>query len=109
MITRKSEVADQVLRAFTKLDKSTYERYILEFYQNWRETGYFLIETERRNKAVAFARYRNTDDIVVYYGEPNDFNMIGNIPSELVYKVKRFFQPGDVKLAAKFIFDYFKN
>lgn len=68
-------------------------------YENGREHGFFI---EKGDKAVAFSEYRNSDDIVVYYGGNADFDE-DHIPTDDTYRRKKFFKYQEYEAAAKFI------
>ena len=57
-------------------------------------------------KAVSFAENRNSDDIVIYFGTRDDFNVVGNF-NEKVYSEKKFFGYEQYNQAAKFIAEFF--
>jgi hypothetical protein len=104
-----TKLADSVLKEFKKLariSESTREMDIYS-YTNGREQGYTLNESFGNNqRKVAFAEYRKSDDIVVYFGQRTDFERNTNIPSEAVYESMKLFDYNKPDQAAEFIFDY---
>lgn len=85
-----------------------------EFYMNGRELGYSITrlsmkpngdEIELISKQFVFANNRNSDSIVVYFGEPRGFSMQGNVPSSDIYAKRRFFadQKDVVDFAIEFL------
>jgi hypothetical protein len=69
-------------------------------YVNCREQGFAIASN---TCTVAFSEDRNSDDIVVYVGGSHQFDFNTNIPSDEVYKNRRYFHAGAYALAAKFI------
>lgn len=110
--------AKRVLTAFRKLVKSRHrggqsEGWIAtQYYINGRERGYSLREYVHTNsfdnsrRVVSFAENRNSDNIVVYFGNVEDFDINTNIPIDVVYRRARYFGVGRADLAAEFIYDY---
>lgn len=83
----------------------------VESYSNGREQGFAIDNGAggENYRKVAFAEFRNSDEIVVYAGRGYlAFDMSGNTPSEQTYASKKFFQPGDYKGAAAFINKFFE-
>jgi len=105
-IFRTTELADSILAEIEKIvvENEDEKDYYLEPYQNGREHGYAL---RADRKKVAFAEYRNTDNLVLYLGCIMDFEPNGNIPSEKVYAKKEFFAPTNLSGAAKRMLEYF--
>lgn len=107
LYSRNDTAARKVLAEIRKLshlygDKS--DIVTIETYSNCREQGFALDSCVDRK--VAFSEYRNTDDIVVYFGGRADFTFNTNIPNEEVYESKRFFRYNQIEQAAKFILKY---
>ena len=102
------EVAEGVLAAIQKqVSKLKCHEWILSHYTNGREHGYHLHNWETR-RAVSFAEYRNSDNIVVYAGEEKEFEFNTRIPDDNVYEGKMMFAPGDYKHAATYIVQFLK-
>lgn len=80
------------------------EHFWLETYTNGREKGFAI--TSFRTK-IAFSEYRSSDSIVVYEGKNVDFSLAGNMPSDEIYRDKKFFST--VEAAADHIRDRMKN
>lgn len=76
---------------------------IVEPYANGRERGWVVINN---GKSAAFSENRNSDDIVIYTGNYADFAMAGNVPSDKVYKSKKFFSCTEPYEVAKFILEF---
>ena len=87
-IRRTMKLADAVL-AYVEFMMDYDEDYVLEPYQNGREHGYLLRSYESW-RCVAFSENRNSDDIVLYYGDTHDFQMAGNVPSESAYSKAKY-------------------
>jgi hypothetical protein len=107
----KMQPAQDVLTHVEKLSGKR-NAFHLEAYANGREQGYAIANfdsTLPKYPRVAFAEYRNSDQIVVYFGTYHDFDMQGNTPSDKVYHDARFFAHDDARGAAKFIVKYLKT
>lgn len=91
-----------------KLPPQKYEDYLqVQSYANCREQGFCLhLDTDH---TVAFAEWRRSDEIVVYFGGRKDFDMNTNIPSEEAFENARFFNPHEYEKAAKFIMKYLRS
>lgn len=103
----KLKVANNILKKIkTELKKSD-ERFILECYQNGRESG-FYIANHLSGKFVAFSNDRNSDKIVVYYVSNifSTFSVAGNIPSDEAYQNRKFFNYDKTNDASKFIIEF---
>ncbi len=80
-----------------------------ENYINGRERGYSLqaniigISDVRK---VSFSEYRNTDQIVIYFGESMEFENGTNVPHEHIYRNAKFLAPDQIEEAAAFIFGW---
>lgn len=103
MIHKTTQVADAVLAVVDQLlEAQTVKLNIwCEPYQNGREHGWSL--RVGVDEQVAFSENRNTDRIVVYAGEPKNFNSAGNVPDQTAYTQKSYFLPGQYQEAAEFI------
>ena len=104
-----TSVADSVLKEFRKLARISDS--VLEMdvhsYINGSEQGYAINESFGISKRkVAVAEFRKSDDIVVYFGNREDFEKNTNIPSEEVYAKMKLFDYNKSDGAADFIFDY---
>ena len=96
-IHRSMKVADAVVAAIVVLHDHDNDDLTLETFQNCRENGYHIIG--KAGKA-SFAENRNSDDVVVYYG-PNDGFDLNNFPKD--WSRKKFFRHGQFTEAASFI------
>jgi hypothetical protein len=95
------------IRKLTKKKSGLGETSVLiEMYVNCREQGFALASCDARK--VAFAEYRNSDDIIVYFGKRKDFEFNTNIASDRVYEKATFYRRGaaGTREAAKDIVKY---
>ena len=109
-LTPSLEVASLVLKGLEKLyrGKKNLCSISVESYSNGREQGLYLINQE--DKSIAISQFRNSDDIVVYWGNMDDFDMWGNIPrNELLETQTQFFKRKNILRASQFIFNYFNG
>lgn len=83
-------------------------KFTVEPYLNGREEG-FAISDKTYHKKVAFSENRNSDSIVVYFGEPFNFSLQGNVPDEKIYKKSQMFDYNQYLKAAEFIQNYFSD
>jgi hypothetical protein len=104
MIIKSTHVADAILSIIS--DRMGGMNLHALPYENGREHGWSLRDTHC-TKQVAFSEYRNSDEIVVYCGKPDEFAMAGNVPSDRVYEDKEFFSYNEMWQAAMFILEYF--
>lgn len=102
MIIRTMQTADAVLAVVDGYIGESDVRYYLTPYENGREHGWTL-SRQLSNVKVAFAEYRNTDQIVVYSGLSMHFESAGNVPSEQVYSERELFSPMQIFDAAQYI------
>jgi hypothetical protein len=106
----KVQVLEKILKAQAILNLLEFEfdtnNLYVENYANGREQGYHL-RLWRKDKALTFSEYRNTDQWVVYIGKPADFN--NGTPNEKVYAEKKFFGCYDYNELINFIQDYFEK
>ncbi len=73
-------------------------------YKNGREDGWALYTLlQDGGKQVCFAENRNSDQLVVYAGTVGGFDCTGNVPSEFVWKERRYFAQTELYNAASFI------
>jgi hypothetical protein len=110
MITLKQNllVARKVLAQVNKkMSSKVAKTCSVEAYQNGRESGYSIVQYCNPALKVSFSENRNSDDIVVYAGEDQEFNMGGNIPSEKIYHQAKYFRYDKIDEAAQFIVDFF--
>jgi len=77
----------------------------ISIYENCRERGYNLSRI-KNNKSVSFSEYRNSDSIVVYYGNRDNFAFNTNIPDDETYAKAKYFKCEDYLGAAQSILDY---
>ena len=78
-------------------------------YANGRENGFHVFLHPNMDRAVSFSESRNTDSIVIYFGEAYRFNSQGNGPSEDMYKNSaKYFSGSQYAEAALWIEDYFE-
>ena len=97
------------LNGLAKVSQNSRE-FSLEVYANGREQGFALSDWSNPiSRKVAWSEWRCSDDIVVYFGFEKDFERNTNIPSDLVYKKAKFFEPGEYREAAKFIVSYLES
>jgi hypothetical protein len=77
------------------LSKAEREEVCVRAYSNCREQGYAVTVNGLKTKLMlAFAECRGSDSIVVYVGEPKNFETAGNIPDENVYRnCAHYFSP----------------
>lgn len=77
------------------LSKAEREEVCVRAYANCREQGYAVTVNGLKTKLMlVFAECRGSDSIVVFVGEPNDFETAGNIPNENVYRnCAHYFSP----------------
>lgn len=101
--------AERVLESLQKLFDTDLRLAVLEdatftveAYQNGREQGYTINYYIRPMffKAFFIAQQRNSDDIVVYYGNPSNQSV-----SEDAYKNSKYFSYQDYDGAAQYIVD----
>jgi hypothetical protein len=106
MITgEKMNLAKRILAQVEKFSGET--ELHLEAYANGREQGFSVANFNTdKVKRVAFSEYRNTDQIVVYWGVYSDFSNAGNCPNAEIYKNANFFGDNDIVGAARFIAEY---
>lgn len=75
-------------------------------FQNGREHGFSIRNLDTRMQ-VCFAENRNSDDIVVYYGETYKTFDINNLPqTDEDWARKKYFEPEAYEKAAEFILEY---
>lgn len=107
MLTTKNAQAYAVLALVVHRMADDTEKYLcIEAYVNCREQGFSVKNYFQGERQVSFSENRNSDDIVVYYGNRGDFSMQGNVPSEEVYRKARYFACHNVKEAADFVYEY---
>ena len=95
------------VRKFLRSPKDDDTYVMVEVYANCREQGFALSSCGARK--VAFAQYRRSDDIVVYFGKQEDFAFNTNIPTSEVYEEAQFYSPRQIKAAARAIVRYLKD
>lgn len=74
-------------------------------YENGREHGLALriYPKEGKDSTICWAENRNSDEIVVYVGEPGEYFTDGHVPTERAYSYKTFFPHDKKDEAAAFI------
>ena len=103
MLTKKNAKAWAILSILCDiLHEKQWEELLIEPYLNGRESGFSI---KSFDKQVVFSENRNSDHIVIYFGQSKDFNMQGNIPNEKIYRNKRLFQHYQYLEAANYIED----
>lgn len=104
------KVANAVLAVVEAMLPNDDEEIYLEPYKNGRENGWALHSNSSSSTAldrkVVFSEYRNSDQIVIYQGRMQDFDVSGNVPDEACYQTKVFFDAGQIEKAARHILDY---
>ena len=107
-------VAKKVLAQVNKkIGKEVAKNCTVEAYANGREQGFSIVQDSVPQKGkwepqrVCFSENRNSDDIVVYAGKTNGFDISSNIPGEEIYKQRVFFGPKEIDKTAQFIVDFF--
>jgi hypothetical protein len=86
--------------------------FTLQAYSNGREQGFHLKHYHEDHpddwKAVSFSEDRRSDNIVVYWGTPNQFSMQGNIIDDDGYRNQaEYFTCEAYDDAARFILNFF--
>lgn len=100
------EASDRVLKALKKLDVPSCDEVVISAFSNGREQGYHLylrLEGGVDTNALSFAQYRTSDDVVVYYGNGNDFDITTNHPTD--WDKKKFFRYNELDKCVAFIAD----
>jgi len=109
MLTRSNAQAYAVLAAlYLHIDEDKLPKLNIESYVNGREHGFCITNWDNKNR-VAFSENRNSDDIVVYFGEYGNFCMQGNVPEDETYRNKRLFPFLAIEKAAEFIKDHLEG
>lgn len=107
VIKRTMLEADKVLAYFEYLlkDKNLeMDEIYLEPYQDGMEHGWSL---KSNQKQVSFAKFRATDQIIVYFGEQSEFDVQGNVPLEICFMKNKKFAWNECFAAAQFILLFF--
>jgi len=74
---------------------------------NCREQGYHLSNGSFRDQKCALvAEVRNSDSVLVMYGNMKDFDFQTHAPSDAVYEARRTFSYGSELLAAQFLLEW---
>lgn len=109
ILSRNDGAARKVLAHVKRIAaKSKDDCYIcVESYSNCREQGFALASCDDRK--VAFSENRNSDNIVVYFGNRMSFEYNSNIPNEEVWESRRYFTPHGYEQAAKAIVKYLES
>jgi hypothetical protein len=96
-----------------KMEKDVAETCLVESYSNGREQGLSICQFSTilpkgiSYKRVSFSEDRNSDNIAIYFGKDNQFNMSGNIPNEEIYHKAKLFRYDKIDEAAQFIVEFF--
>jgi hypothetical protein len=99
------EVAYLVLEHFRNLPCDEKIKFTVQSFSNGREQGLCLVKYGGANsRQVAFAQQRNSDEIVVYYGNGYEFDVSTNMPTK--WNQRKYFGYGEYKEAAQFMLDY---
>jgi len=107
MINFQSETAQKVLEHISKMVSKEIEKdFVVKMYANGREQGYHIQHYGRKIRGVSFSEYRNTDQIVVYFGLAQNFSANGHVPDAKTYEKKEFFGNNKHKKAAEFIVNF---
>jgi hypothetical protein len=107
MLTQKNAKAYAVLAIVMDKMGDDFVEVVVEPYLNGRESGFAVYRLSsfgsgKWNKAV-FSEERNTDNIVVYTGDLQDFSIQGNTPTEDAWHKSTAFIAYDYVKAADFI------
>lgn len=99
--------ATAVMRELERLAKAsaTIAEFEVDGYENGREHGFF-VKCKATGNAIAFAEYRNTDDIVLYPSKIADFTDCYNLITESIYAAKRFVGYGQYTQAASLAYGW---
>lgn len=101
--------AEEVLKILKKKLSKSGDGICYQAFQNGRERGFSILNLDTR-KQVSFAENRNSDDIVIYYGEAYKTFDNNNLPiSDEDWKRKVFIAPEEYERAAEFILEYVGN
>ena len=107
-------IAKKVLAKVNRtMEKDVAETCCVEAYSNGREQGYSIgqfstiIPQGISFKRVSFSENRNSDDIVIYFGKADQFDMSGNIANEEIYHKAKYFRYDKINEAAQFIVEFF--
>ena len=113
-INNNLKVAQKVLAQVNKkMEKHVSETCCVEAYANGREQGISiaqfgqLVPKGLSLRKVSFSENRNSDDIVIYFGDDRKFNLSGNVPNDEIYHQAKYFRYDKVDEAAQFIVDFF--
>jgi len=102
------KVARNVVRKID-LPKEIAKACCLCSWSNGREQGYSISQYVK-NKQLVIAECRNSDSIIVVYGNIDQFDMQTNQPNESIWQTNRkSFRYDKVEDAAKFIMKYFSE
>lgn len=96
-------VAEQVLLELQTYEVDTSNWYI-EVMSNCREQC-LTIDNWTNNRMAVFGRNKNSDDVIVYWGNKNNFHISTNQPDNWGHK--RYF--GTIRQAADFIVSYLQG
>jgi hypothetical protein len=106
-------VAQKVIDSLNiQIDPKLVKDLSIEAYSNGREQGYCIDYFPKKKllyHKICISENRNSDDIVIYKGKYTDFDITGNIPSEIVYSSAIYFLPNEISQAANHIIQYIKE
>ena len=80
--------AEKVLKFARKFYKGKRDDVTIEVWANCREQGFHLVNYTKK-KALSFAQQRNSDETVVVYGDPQDFDITTNAPTDEAWDKRR--------------------
>lgn len=97
-------VAEMILANLEYKTEPEYTRsWTVEVMANGREQC-LVIWNYEKGKKVAFGEHRNSDNIIVYYGESLDFDISTNQPDD--WSKKKYFHYGNTEEACEFILEW---
>lgn len=99
-------VAERILERLIKSDSSIEVE--LKRYENGREHGYVLTEPVSE-RAITFSEYRNSDDIVLYFGDFEAAIESGEGAAESIYNLRAMLPWDGEKHAERIILCYLAN
>lgn len=81
-------------------------KFVLNAFSNCREQGYSLISIET-SRQVCFSENRNSDNIIVYWGNSREFDISTNHPEK--WENKKYFRYDAYDEAAEWIVDFLRG
>jgi hypothetical protein len=107
MLNNGNAKAYAILSILVSMYEDSFRELRTEGYENGREHGFHVYRTPYTDRSVSFSENRNSDAIVVYYGEGYQFNMQGNGPSDQMYRERsKYFGGSEYVQAANWIKSY---